>query len=147
MTAKEAAHGDLVIPGRILLAPGDIHMTLRPNGGGFQVALAQGAKVCGHRPSVEVLFQSAARCAGSRAVAVMLTGMGDDGASGMAAMRQAGARTVAQDEATSVVFGMPRMAIERGGVELVRPLTHIAPTVLDLVETLPTAARSRQAVA
>ena len=106
--------------------------------------MAPGDKVCGHRPSVEVLFQSAAEHAGSRAVGVMLTGMGDDGAEGMLAMRRAGARTVAQDEKTCVVFGMPRVAIEKGGAELIRPLPEIANTVLDLISSPRTPARSSE---
>ena len=118
---KEAAHGDLVAPGRVLIAPGNQHMMLR----GRYVQISSGALVSRHRPSVDVLFHSVAREAGAKAIGVILTGMGDDGADGLLAMRRAGAHTIAQDEASSVIFGMPKEAIARGGVAEVLPLAHI----------------------
>ncbi|NOY09372.1 MAG: chemotaxis response regulator protein-glutamate methylesterase [Spirochaetes bacterium] len=114
---KEAESGDRVLTGRVLIAPGDRHMEVVRSGGRYLVECRQGKKVNGHCPSVEVLFASMAEQVGSNAVGVMLTGMGRDGADGMLAMRQAGARTFAQDEASSVVFGMPRAAYETGGAE------------------------------
>jgi two-component system chemotaxis response regulator CheB len=118
---KEAIHGDLVVPGRVLIAPGNQHMMLR----GRYVQLASGALVSRHRPSVDVLFHSVAREAGAKAIGVILTGMGDDGADGLKAMRRAGAHTIAQDEASSVIFGMPKEAIARGAVAEVLSLAHI----------------------
>lgn len=118
---KEAMHGDLVAPGRVLIAPGNQHMMLR----GRYVQLASGALVSRHRPSVDVLFHSVAREAGAKAVGVILTGMGDDGVEGLKAMRRAGAHTIAQDEASSVVFGMPKEAIARGAAAEVLSLAHI----------------------
>lgn len=134
MEVKEAATGDRVMVGRVLIAPGDFHMQLIRSGGIYQVQCARGETVCGHRPSVEVLFNSVARAAGANAIGVMLTGMGHDGADGMAAMRQAGARTLAQNEATSVVFGMPKEAYVRGGAEQLVPLGRIAQAVRNLLE-------------
>ncbi len=134
MSVKEAESGDRILQGRVLIAPGDFHMTVRRCGGIYQVDCKPGDKVCGHRPSVEVLMQSVARQVGVNALGVMLTGMGHDGAEGMAAMRQAGARTLAQDEATSVVFGMPKVAFEKGGVERLVPLPAIAPAIMSLVK-------------
>ncbi len=129
MEVKEARTGDRVMPGQVLIAPGDRHMAVRRSGGIYLVECRYGANVCGHCPSVEILLQSVAKHVGANAVGVMLTGMGSDGAEGMAAMRRAGARTVAQDEATSVVFGMPKAAYERGGVELLVPLDMIPAVV------------------
>jgi two-component system chemotaxis response regulator CheB len=123
---KEARQGDRLEPGVALLAPGDEHLRLMRDGAGFRVALDRGERVSGHRPSVDVLFESVASAARAEAVGVILTGMGRDGARGLLAMRQAGARTVAQDEATSVVFGMPKVAIQLGGAERVAPLDQIA---------------------
>lgn len=134
MEVKEAESGDRVCVGRVLVAPGDFHMELVRSGGIYQVRCAKGDTVCGHRPSVEVLFRSVARSAGANAIGVMLTGMGHDGADGMVAMRQAGARTMAQDEATSVVWGMPKEAWVRGGAEKLFPLERIAQTVRNVLE-------------
>ncbi|HET9642881.1 MAG TPA: chemotaxis response regulator protein-glutamate methylesterase [Burkholderiaceae bacterium] len=128
---KEAQTGDRVLPGRALIAPGGRHMLLRRNGAQYQVEVMDGPLVNRHRPSVDVLFRSVARCAGANAVGVIMTGMGDDGAAGLFEMRQAGARTVAQDEASCVVFGMPKEAIRRGGAERVLPLSQIASAVLN----------------
>ena len=132
MSVKEAETGDRVMPGRILVAPGDYHMTVIRSGGEYRVRCSSGEKVCGHRPSVEVMFHSVAKSVGSNAVGVILTGMGHDGAEGMLAMREAGARTIAQDEATSVVFGMPKVAYERGGAERLVSIQNIAQLVMGM---------------
>jgi two-component system chemotaxis response regulator CheB len=127
---KEAVDGDPVLRGHVLIAPGDKHMLLERRGARYEVSVREGPLVSRHRPSVDVLFRSAARSAGSNAMGVIMTGMGDDGARGMKEMNQAGAYTVAQDEATSVVFGMPKEAIAHGGVEKVVPLEQIAREIL-----------------
>ncbi|MGV3551040.1 protein-glutamate methylesterase/protein-glutamine glutaminase [Rhizobium sp.] len=127
---KEAEDGDPVLRGHVLIAPGDRHMLLERHGARYVVAVKQGPLVSRHRPSVDVLFRSAARAAGGNAMGVIMTGMGDDGARGMAEMHNAGAYTVAQDEASSVVFGMPKEAIAHGGVEKVVSLDHIAREIL-----------------
>jgi two-component system chemotaxis response regulator CheB len=130
ITVKEAETNDSVIRGRALIAPGNHHMLLKRSGARYYVEIKEGPLVCRHRPSVDVLFRSAARYAGGNAVGVILTGMGDDGARGMLEMKQAGATTIAQDEATSVVFGMPKEAIKMGGVDKVLPLQSIADAML-----------------
>ncbi|MCP3888019.1 MAG: chemotaxis response regulator protein-glutamate methylesterase [Desulfobulbaceae bacterium] len=129
MTVKEAADGDTVMPGRVLLAPGNRHMLLQRSGARYYVQIKDGPLVSRHRPSVDVLFRSAARYAGSNGVGVIMTGMGDDGAKGMLEMKEAGAATIAQDEKSCVVFGMPKVAIEIGGASQVVPLQKIAQTV------------------
>lgn len=129
---SEAKDGDRVLRGHALLAPGDLQMEVRRSGGETFVRIHPGERVNHHRPSVDVLFHSCARHLGRNAVALILTGMGADGARGMLAMRQAGARTAAQDEATSVVFGMPREAIALGAVEEVVPIHQAAATVMRL---------------
>jgi two-component system chemotaxis response regulator CheB len=128
---KEAAQGDRLGPGRALVAPGDRHLALRRAADGYAVDVLDGPPVSLHRPSVNVLFRSAAQAAGGNAAGVILTGMGDDGADGLAELRAAGARTLAQDEASCVVFGMPKEAIARGAVEEVLPLPRIAPALLE----------------
>jgi len=130
ITVKEAETNDTVIRGRALIAPGNHHMLLKRSGARYYVEVKDGPLVCRHRPSVDVLFRSAARYAGRNAVGVILTGMGDDGAHGMLEMKQAGAVTIAQDEATCVVFGMPKEAIKIGGVEKVLPLQAVARAIL-----------------
>ena len=130
MEVKEAETGDRVLRGRVLVAPGDYHMRVTRSGGVYLVECKQAEKVCGHRPSVEVLFKSVASAAGSNGVGVILTGMGNDGAKGMVAMRQAGATTLAQDEPTSVVFGMPKVAYESGGTDTLLPIQHISGKIL-----------------
>jgi two-component system chemotaxis response regulator CheB len=135
MEVKEAADGDPVLRGRVLIAPGNFHTILERSGAKYYVSVKPGPLVSRHRPSVDVLFRSAANVAGSNAVGVIMTGMGDDGARGLAEMKQAGAFTIAQDEATSIVFGMPKEAIARGCVDRVVPLQNIA------VEMLRAAAR------
>ncbi|MCJ8151157.1 chemotaxis response regulator protein-glutamate methylesterase (plasmid) [Shinella sp. H4-D48] len=127
---KEAVHGDPVLRGHVLIAPGDRHMMLERQGARYHVAVREGPLVSRHRPSVDVLFRSAARAAGANAMGVIMTGMGDDGARGMAEMHQAGAYTVAQDEASSVVFGMPKEAIAHGGVDKIVSLDQIAREIL-----------------
>ncbi|QJW45166.1 chemotaxis response regulator protein-glutamate methylesterase [bacterium BFN5] len=114
---KEARTGDLVLPGRVLLAPGDQHMRVKRVNNDYMVECFQGEKVNGHRPAVDVLFQSVAAHAGSNAIGVILTGMGNDGAKGLLALRQAGAATLGQDERSSVVYGMPKAAFEIGAVQ------------------------------
>ncbi|NKN39099.1 chemotaxis response regulator protein-glutamate methylesterase [Agrobacterium sp. a22-2] len=127
---KEAEDGDPVLRGHVLIAPGDRHTLLERQGARYQVSVRPGPLVSRHRPSVDVLFRSAARSAGSNAMGVIMTGMGDDGARGMEEMHQAGALTIAQDEASSVVFGMPKEAIARGGVDKIVPLNQIAREIL-----------------
>ena len=127
---KEAQDGDPVLRGHVLIAPGDRHMLLERQGARYHVSLRDGPPVSRHRPSVDVLFRSAAQSAGSNAVGVIMTGMGDDGAQGLGEMREAGAMTIAQDEATSVVFGMPREAIRRGAAQKVAPLDDLAREIL-----------------
>ena len=129
---KEAASGDRVGEGRALIAPGNRHTVLVRSGAHYAVEVRDGPLVSRHRPSVDVLFRSVAQAAGPNAVGVILTGMGDDGADGLLEMRQAGAATVAQDEASCVVFGMPKEAIERGAVDQVLPLSRIGGTLLRL---------------
>jgi two-component system chemotaxis response regulator CheB len=127
---KEAEDGDKLGPGRALVAPGDLHMLLRKSGDGYLVSVKTGPRVCYQRPSVDVMFSSVAESAGARAVGALLTGMGSDGAQGLLKMHQAGARTIAQDEASCVVFGMPREAIRAGAADRVVPLSGIAHAIL-----------------
>ena len=129
---KEAMNGDVILRGRVLIAPGSHHLLVRRSGAKYFAQLSEGALVSRHRPSVDVLFRSVAQAAGANAVGVILTGMGDDGAQGIAEMRAAGATTIAQDEATSVIFGMPKEAIARGAIDSILPLQQIAPAVLRL---------------
>ncbi len=130
MTVSEATHGERVLPGHAYIAPGEHHMRLARSGANYVVELDDAPPVNRHRPSVDVLFHSAAEAAGRNAIGVILTGMGRDGAAGMRAMHDAGARTLAQDEASCVVFGMPREAIATGGVDEVVPLPQMAERVL-----------------
>lgn len=124
---KEARTGDRVLPGTVLIAPGgDKHMRVVNVGGNYQVEVVAGPKVNGHCPSVDVLFESVARVAGKDALGIILTGMGGDGAKGLLAMRQAGARTIGQDESTCVVYGMPKVAYDLGAVEYQDKLSDIA---------------------
>jgi two-component system chemotaxis response regulator CheB len=130
VSVKEAGNDDTVVRGRVLIAPGNRHTLLKRSGARYYVEVKDGPLVSRHRPSVDVLFRSAARYAGKNAVGVIMTGMGDDGARGMLEMREAGAYTVAQDEATCVVFGMPKEAIKLGAVNTVAPLGNIAGIVM-----------------
>jgi two-component system chemotaxis response regulator CheB len=129
---KEAQHGDIVAPGMALIAPGGKHMVLRRSGSIYQVELNQGPEVHHQRPSVDVLFESVAQYAAANAVGAILTGMGADGALGLLKMRQAGARTIAQDEASCVVFGMPMEAIRLSAAEHVAALDEIAGMLIRL---------------
>ncbi|MBF0290618.1 MAG: chemotaxis response regulator protein-glutamate methylesterase [Nitrospinae bacterium] len=136
LNVREAANGDVINDGEALIAQGDIHMRIVKTQGVFKVSTEMGEKVKGHRPSVDVMMSSVASAAGDRAVGVVLTGMGSDGARGLKEMRQAGARTLAQDEETSVVFGMPREAFENGGAERLVPLGEIPASIMRLVSEI-----------
>lgn len=127
---REAADGDRILPGHVLIAPGNWHLAIRRSGANYTVRTHQEPPVNRHRPSVDVLFESCARYLGPNAIGALLTGMGADGARGLLAMRQSGAATVAQDEATSVVFGMPKEAIQIGAADEVVPLHGIAAALL-----------------
>ncbi|MBY0246624.1 MAG: chemotaxis response regulator protein-glutamate methylesterase [Nitrospiraceae bacterium] len=129
ISVKEAVDGDSVLPGHALIAPGSYHMTLVRSGARYTVQINQDPPVNRHRPSVDVMFASVAQYAGGNAVGVILTGMGGDGAKGLLVMKQAGAFTIAQDEASCVVFGMPKEAIKLGGAERVLPLADIASAI------------------
>lgn len=127
VTVKEAKHGDKILPGQILIAPGgDCQLTVVKENGDYQVEIKPGPKVSGHCPSVDVLFESVAKSVGSRAIGILLTGMGADGAKGLLEMRKAGARTIGQDEASCIVYGMPKAAYDIGAVEFQENLTEIA---------------------
>src|SRR4051812_38651544 len=130
MEVAEAKHHEPVRSGRALVIPGDQHGIVRRTGSGYRVELMEGPPVCRHRPSVEVLFRSTAQAAGPHAAGVIMTGMGDDGAGGLLEMREVGSLTIAQNEATCVVFGMPREAIRRGAAKFVTPLDRIAAGVM-----------------
>ena len=132
ISVKQADSGDTILPGRALIAPGNRHLLVKRSGARYYVEIKDGPLVSRHRPSVDVLFRSGARYVGQNAVGVILTGMGDDGAKGMAEMKEAGAVNIAQDEKTCVVFGMPKMAIQAGAVDYVLPLTDISIKALNL---------------
>jgi len=134
IAVKEAAHGERILPGHAYIAPGDAHLTLSRSGANYVVTLDQRPPVNRHRPSVDVLFDSVARVAGRNAVGVILTGMGRDGARGLLQMREAGAHTIAQDEQSCVVYGMPREAVELGAAQSVLPLSRISGQLLHLVQ-------------
>ena len=136
LEVREAVDGDELHPGLALVAPGDFHMTVRWAGAGFRVALNQNPPVHHCRPAVDVLFRSAAQCGGARIVAGILTGMGSDGAMGMQSLKALGAHTIAQDEATCVVYGMPRAAIELGAAKQVLPLPQIARAIIEGVNAM-----------
>jgi two-component system chemotaxis response regulator CheB len=131
MRIREARDGDRLERGAVLIAPGGRHLSLRKAGGQYFAVVADGPPVNRHKPAVDVLFRSAADCAGADVLAILLTGMGDDGARGMKRLHEGGARTIAQDEASCVVFGMPREAIRLGAVDLVLPLDRVARAILD----------------
>ena len=132
MEVKEAQDGDKLTPGRALIAPGGLHMMLRRTFGseGYRVSVQDGPRVCYQRPSVDVMFGSVAEAAGAHTVGVILTGMGSDGARGLLQLKKAGARTIAQDEASCVVFGMPREAIKLGAAGMVLPLSGIPSAIM-----------------
>lgn len=130
LSIKEAEDGDLVLPGTALIAPGNRHLVLERNGRHYRVAIKDGPPVSRHRPSVDVLFRSAAQMAGPNAVGVLLTGMGDDGARGLLEMKTTGAATIVQNEETCIVFGMPKEAIQRGAADKVLALDRIAHEIM-----------------
>lgn len=132
ITVKEAKDGDLVVNGQALLAPGNYHMLMKRSGARYYVQIKQGPLVHHQRPAVDVLFRSVARSAGGNAVGIILTGMGADGAAGLLEMKQAGAWTIAQDEESCVVFGMPKEAIKLGAVEKVAHIRSVAATALEM---------------
>jgi two-component system chemotaxis response regulator CheB len=127
---KEAQNNDRVMPGRALIAPGGKHMLLKRSGAQYLVEVRDGPPVNRHRPSVDVLFRSAAKCAGANALGIIMTGMGDDGARGLKEMRDAGAATIAQDEASCVVFGMPKEAIKMDAAARVLSLDDLAAAIM-----------------
>ncbi|WP_038287589.1 protein-glutamate methylesterase/protein-glutamine glutaminase [Acetivibrio straminisolvens] len=133
MEVREAKNGDRVCQGTVLIAPGDYHMTLKRSGAGYIVECTKGEKVSGHCPSVDVLFNSVAQVAGKNAIGIILTGMGRDGAKGLLAMRQKGARTLGQDEKSCVVYGMPKVAFEIGAVEKQASLEAIPQLVYSML--------------
>ena len=132
VSVAEARHGQRAVPGHVLIAPGNQHLELSRSGANYTCRLTEAPPVSGHRPSVDVLFRSAAKYAGLNAVGVILTGMGRDGAAGLLELRRSGARTLGQDEASSVVYGMPKAAWEIGAVERQLPLSRMVDAVLDL---------------
>jgi len=131
---REGVEGASVVPGEVLIAPGNKHMLLKRSGARYYVSVRDGPRVNRHRPSVDVMFRSVAQVAGRNAVGVILTGMGADGAQGLLEMKNAGARTLAQDEASCVVFGMPKVAIELGAVEKIVDLAAMTPEILQAAE-------------
>lgn len=133
MEVREARNNDSVKPGIALIAPGNYHMLLQRSGARFYVQVKSGPLMCGHRPSVEVLFKSTARSAGRNAVGVILTGMGKDGAGGLLEMKNNMARTIAQDEASCVVYGMPKEAVRLGAADAVLPLGSIPAKIIEYV--------------
>lgn len=135
VSVKEAATGNVVAAGKVLIAPGNHHMVLERAGRQYRVAIKDGPPVSRHRPSVDVLFRSAAQAAGPNAVGILLTGMGDDGARGLSEMKLAGARTIAQNEESCVVFGMPKEAIERGAADKILALDRIAAEIMQDART------------
>ena len=130
IAVREASDGERVLPGHAYIAPGDRHLLLTRSGANYSIQITDGPLVNRHRPSVDVLFRSAANCAGKNCIGVILTGMGDDGAKGLLEMKQAGAYTIAQNEATCVVFGMPKEAIQCGAVDEVVALSAISGRIL-----------------
>ncbi len=135
MEIKEAEDGDVVLAGRVLIAPGNQHMVLQRAGSRYTVNIVDGPHVSRHRPSVDVMFRSASQAAGKNAMGIILTGMGDDGARGLLEMRQAGSLTVAQDEESSIVFGMPKEAIQRGAAAKVVALSRVANEINNYART------------
>ena len=134
LKVKEAEDGESVVPGKALIAPGNYHLLLRRSGAHYYAQVKSGPLVNRHRPSVDVLFKSVATYAGRNAVGLIMTGMGDDGAAGLKEMKDAGAPTIAQDETSCVVFGMPKVAIRLGGADKVVPLNRIPNSIIDALE-------------
>ena len=134
MSVKEAENGDTVLPGKILIAPGDKHLEVYRSGGLYKIKLKDGEKVSGHRPSVDVMFNSVSKSVGGNAIGVILTGMGRDGAAGMLEMKNAGAKTIAQNENSCVVYGMPKEAVNLGGVDLSKDIQLISQAVVEFLK-------------
>lgn len=134
MEVKEAQNGDYVETGKVLIAPGDKHMRVRKIGSRYKVECFEGEKINGHCPSVDVLFESVAKEAGRNAIGIILTGMGYDGAKGLLAMKRSGAKTIGQDEASSVVYGMPKVAYNIGAVDKQVPLNRIVRTLFTMLQ-------------
>ncbi len=134
---KEACDGDEVRPGTALVAPGDFHMMVRRSAGSYHVQVQTGPRVCYQRPSVDVMFASIAETAGNNALGILLTGMGSDGAQGLLRMKRGGARTIAQDEDSCVVYGMPREAVRLGAADKVSPLSAISAAIITDSHTAP----------
>ena len=132
ITVKEASNGDTVIRGRALIAPGNFHVLLKRSGAKYYVEVKDGPFVNRHRPSVDVLFRSTAKYAGANAIGIIMTGMGDDGAKGLLEMKEAGAKTIAQDEKSCIVFGMPKEAIKINAADKILPLDKIAPYMVSI---------------
>ncbi len=147
MTVSEATDGDIVEQGHVYIAPGSHHLQIVKAGTGYRCALDDGAAVSGHRPSVDVLFRSIARVVGRSAIGVILTGMGKDGAEGLLEVRKAGGLTIGQDEASSLIYGMPQVAFERGAVMRQCSLNHVADAILDACEGKMESQTSRMAQA
>ena len=137
LEVKEAQDGDTVVTGRTLIAPGNYHMLLRRSGARYYVQVKSGPPVHHQRPSVDVLFNSAAQSGGANVIGIILTGMGADGAEGLLAMKERGAYTIAQDEPSCVVFGMPREAIKRGATHKVLPLSRIPEEIRGILTSGP----------
>jgi len=142
---REAKNGDRVIPGRALIAPGGRHMTLKRSGAQYHVEVIDGPPINRHKPSVDVLFRSVARSAGRNALGIIMTGMGDDGARGLKEMRDAGAMTLGQDEASCVVYGMPKEAVKLGAVERSLSLTQMAGAIVEHGKQAATATAAHRA--
>jgi two-component system chemotaxis response regulator CheB len=132
----EAKDGDIISKGKVLIAPGDYHMVIRREGGQYKVKLGTGDKVSGHRPSVDVLFNSVSKYAGSNAIGIILTGMGSDGAKGLLQMRNNGAHTIGQDEKSCIVYGMPKVAYDIGAVEMQLSLEKINEKIIVLLNQM-----------
>ncbi len=141
MQVKEAKGGERLLPGQAYLAPGDKHMEIERSGADYRIRLTDGARVSGHRPSVDVLFNSICKSAGSNALGVLLTGMGKDGANGLLEMFNAGSETFCQDEASCIVFGMPKVAIEKGAAKKVVSLDEMGRTIMQAVEKMAAGSR------
>jgi two-component system chemotaxis response regulator CheB len=144
MTVSEAADRDLIEPGHVYIAPGSHHLQVVKTGAEYRCALDDGPPVTGHRPSVDVLFRSVARTVGRSAIGVILTGMGKDGADGLLELRNAGGQTIGQDEASSLIYGMPHVAFERGAVMRQCPLNQVADAILDACEGKAAAPQPRR---
>jgi two-component system chemotaxis response regulator CheB len=145
MAVSEAVDGDIIEQGHVYIAPGSHHLEIVRSGTGYRCALNDGPAVTGHRPSVDVLFRSVARVIGRSAIGVILTGMGKDGADGLLELRKAGGQTIGQDEASSLIYGMPHVAFERGAVMRQCSLNQVADAILDACEGKLDASRQRMA--